>query len=107
MFTISGKNAMLDHLGTKITHVGALNASETEISTERVAITWSAAANGSMSASNQPVLSIPAGESVKHIIFMSALSGGVEYGRETYDTPESFTNAGTFTLTSITLSIGE
>jgi hypothetical protein len=87
---------LLDSTGTELTGGSPAYA--------RKAITWGAAANGSMSASNQPVFDVPAGASVKHVIFMSALTSGTEYARATV-TEETYGNQGTYTLTSATLDL--
>jgi hypothetical protein len=103
----AGKNAMLDELGTLITHVGLLDETDTEISGgsyTRETISWDAAASGEMDASNEPVFDVPAGNTVSKVIFMSAVSGGTKYA-EADVSNEVFTNAGTYTLTSVTLDL--
>lgn len=105
----AGKNSMLDHLGTEITHVGLLDELDAEVSGgspayARKAITWGAAASGEMAASNQPEFDVPASTTVNKVIFMSAVSGGTKYA-EADITDEVFTNQGTYTLTSTTLDL--
>lgn len=109
------KNAMLDHSGTLITHVsahtadpGATGASEVTGGSPayaRKAITWAAASSGSKSANGTlPVFDIPAGTTVTHIGWWSAVTGGTFYG--SWDTVnESFTGQGTYGLSAGTLTL--
>ena len=105
----AGKHAMLNALGALTTHVAAYtdDAGTTEVTGgtyARKAITWAAAADGAMAASNQPLFDIPASTTVKAIGFMSAISGGTQYAFANV-TDEAFTNAGTYTLTAATLDL--
>lgn len=85
MIPTAGKNVALDALG--ITHVGAHNAwpGETGASAElsggspayaRKAITFAAAANASKAASTQPLIDVPAGQSVAWLSGWTQASGG-------------------------------
>ena len=108
-FNDAGRNAMLDYIGTQITYLALYT--DTGATTEvtggtyaRKAVTWNAASGGSMSASNQPVFDVPAGTTVNAVGFMSAISGGTQYAFDQV-TAESYGGAGTYTVSSATLSI--
>lgn len=110
-FSTDGKNAMLDELGTLAVYVALYtdDAGTTEVSGgspayARKSITWNAAASGSKTASNQPAFDVPASTTVKAVGYMSALTGGVRYGLDNV-VDEVFAAQGTYTLTSVTLSI--
>jgi len=112
-FQDAGKNSMLDHLGTEITHVSLYtdDAATTEVTGgspayARKTIAWSAASGGSMAASDQPQFDVPGSTTVKAVGFMSAVSGGTQYAYHNV-TDEVFAGQGTYTLTSATLSIND
>lgn len=103
----TAKNAMLDHLGTLATKVGLYNGS-TEInggSYARQSVTWDSASNGSMSASDSIQFSVPAGASISHIKLFSS-DGNTEYADFLVST-EVYTNAGTYTVTTLTLDLNK
>ena len=103
----TAKNYMLDQLGSVAVYVALFDNTATEISGgsyARQSVTWNAASAGSKTASNQPVFNIPSGAVVDTIRLYSAVSGGTEYA--SYDaTNETYGGAGTYTVTSITLSL--
>lgn len=109
-YSINGKNTMLDNLG--VTHVSAHTAAPGESGTNEVtggtyarkSITFSAAAAGNLDSSNAPVLDIPAGTTVTHIGYWSALTGGTFLGF-TDVADEAYTNAGTLTITDADLDL--
>jgi hypothetical protein len=112
-FSNDAKNAMLNHIGTQITYVSLHTASPATSGNEisggspayaRKSITWATASNGSKAASNQPSFDVPAGKTVAAVGFWSAATGGTMYGDDDV-TPETFANQGTYTLTSVTLSL--
>ena len=70
----------------------------------RKSITWSAAAAGSMAASNQPVFDVPGSTTVTHVGFFSAVTAGTYMGMADV-TDETFGAQGTYTLTSTTVSL--
>lgn len=106
-FTTTAKNYMLDQVGTAITHVALFNGSGVEISGgsyARQSVTWNAASAGSKTASNAPVFQVPAGAVVATVRLYTAITGGTEYAN--YDAvDETYGGAGTYTVTSITLSL--
>lgn len=110
----AAKNAMLNHLATLIGFVslhtdvlGSGNIGEVTGGTPayaRKAITWGAAAAGSVAASNAPVFDIPAAATVRRAGFQSALTAGTYYGdAELVD--EAYAGQGTYTLTAATISV--
>lgn len=109
-YTTNGKNAMLDNLG--VTHVSAHTADPGETGTNEVvggtyarkSITFSAAAAGAIDSSNTPVLDIPAATTVTHIGYWTALSGGTFLGYSDI-TDETFSNAGTLTISDADLDL--
>jgi len=118
-YTNSGKNLMLDALRginptVAVAYASLHAASPGESGASEVtggspayarkAITMGAAATGSMAASNQPVFDVPAGTTVTHVGFWSAVSGGTFLGYADV-TDESFAGQGTYTLTSATLDL--
>lgn len=70
----------------------------------RKGITWNAAGSGQMTAQNQPVFDVPASTTVSHVGFWSAVTTGTYMGM-TDVTDEVFGAQGTYTLTSITVSL--
>lgn len=70
----------------------------------RKAITWSAAALGTMDSSNAPVFDVQAGDIVDYVGFYSASSGGTLYAIDQV-TQETFGGQGTYTLTDADLDL--
>lgn len=105
----SGKNTMLDYIGTICTHVALYSdaGGTTEItggSYARQSITWASASSGSKAISNQPVFQIPAGATVSTIGIVTASSGGTQHAL--FDaTDETYGGAGTYTITSLSISL--
>jgi hypothetical protein len=112
----AAKDAMLTQLGTLIAYgslhtadPGGTGANEVPISGSppyaRKAITWGTASAGSMSDTGaDPVFDVPTGTTITHLGFSSAVTAGTAYG-EADITDEAFGAQGTYTVTSITLSI--
>ena len=105
----SGKNVMLDYLGTICTHIALYSdaGGTTEIvggSYARQTATWGTSLNGVKSIINQPVFQIPAGATVATIGVMTAVSGGTQHAL--FDaTDETYGGAGTYTITSLSISL--
>lgn len=77
--------------------------------TSREAVTWAAAVDNSVAASNQPVLDVAGACEIMFIILFPAGTGGLgtdSAGHE-LSVPVEFTEAGTYTLTAMTMSIGD
>ena len=75
-YTVQGKNKMLDELGAVIKYVGLLDEGEIELSGGNhmpdSQLLGKAAANGEISATNQPVFNVP-GASVKYVVLCLTL----------------------------------
>jgi hypothetical protein len=113
-YSILGKNAMLNALGTLAIYVSLHDGDPGENGTAEISggspayarksITWNAAANGSLDDSNVPVFDVPAGKTVKYVGFWSALTTGIFYGSAAV-TNEVFAAQGTYTLTDADLDL--
>ena len=113
-YSTSGKNVMLDALGTAAGFVSAHASDPGDSGTgeisggapayARKAITWNAAAAGSKTASNSPVIDVEGGDTVAFVGLWSASTAGTFYGSADV-TDEVFGGQGTYTVTSFTLSI--
>lgn len=105
-------NSMADHLGTLATHVslhtadpGTTGASEVTGGTyARQLVAWDAAANGDLSLQGTETFNVPAGVTVTHFGLWSAATGGTFRGGGALSASETFTSAGTYNLTDITIS---
>jgi len=109
-FKSTGKETMLDALGAVAVKAALYtdDAATTEVaggSYARKDITWAGASGNSMAASNQPVFDVPASTTVKGR-GGSLTSGGVQHAFHNV-TDEAFAGAGTYTLTSATLTISD
>jgi hypothetical protein len=113
-YSILGKNAMLNALGALAVFASLHTADPGESGTNEVtggspayarkAITWNAAASGSMDDSNVPVFDVPAATTVSYVGFWSLVTGGVFYGSANV-TDEVFAAQGTYTLTDADLDL--
>lgn len=101
-------DAVANHGGGLITHIGLVNESGTEISGgsyARKPVTWTAASGDGLIRPNANlVFDIPAGVTVGGWRGYSALSGGTNYGGQDL-TQEAFANAGTYTLLAASTGI--
>jgi len=111
MYTIVGKNRMLDALG--VTHVSAHSADPLEAGANelplggayaRQPIDYAASAGGNLSSSNIPVISFDAANVVGYLGYWDALTGGTFLGSSQI-TEETFANAGTLTLNNSDLDL--
>lgn len=108
--TTTGKNAALAAVG--ITHVslhtadpGDSGASELSGgSYARLPITWNAPAAGNLDSADQPAFDVPGGNTINHVGYWTALTGGECRAGGTI-TPETFGADGTYTLTDADISI--
>jgi hypothetical protein len=112
-FTATGKNAMLDEIGTIAVKMRLLDSSDAEVvdhldASQDQSVTWGAAAAGSMAMSNNPEFEVKSGVTVKSISFRSS-DGNTEYARDVLaeGDRETFANDGTYTVTAATLSISD
>lgn len=112
--TNNAKNAMLDHLAgiavfasLHTADPGTTGASEVSGGSPayaRKAITWNAAASGSLDNNANPVFDVPAATTVSFVGFWSAASGGTFYGSSDV-TDETFAAQGTYTLTDADIDL--
>lgn len=108
--TEAAKNAMLDELGTLITHIGLANVA-TEVTGgspayARKAVTWAAASGGVLAMSGSLTFDIPAAGVVNRALLRSALTAGTDYGNATL-TEETFGGQGTYELTALTITLSD
>lgn len=109
-YTNTGKNTMLDALG--ITHISAHTAAPGETGINEVtggtyarqSLTFSAAAAGTKDSSNVPAIPIPAATTVTHLGYWDALTVGNFLGF-TDIADETFTNAGTLTVSDVDIDL--
>jgi hypothetical protein len=114
-FSTSGKNAMLDHLASIAVFASLHTADPADSGTNEVsggspayarkAITWNAAASGSLDNNANPVFDVPAGMTVTHAGFWSAATAGTFYGANALSASEAFGAQGTYTLSDADLSL--
>ena len=101
------RNAMLDALTINYASLhtadpGTNGANEvTGGSYARKAVTMAAASNGTRAASNQPVFDVPAGTTVAYI----GLWNNSTFLGSADPVDETFSNAGTYTVTAITIGV--
>lgn len=106
---LTGRNYMLDQLGTILTHVALYtdDAATTEVTGgtyARKAITWAAASAGSKAINGtMPVFDVPAGTTVRAVGFMTAISAGTQHAMYNV-VDETFAANGTYTITSASIS---
>ena len=109
----AAKNAMLDHLGTLITHVSLHSAFPATDVNEiaggspayaRQAVAWDAASGGSMAMTGTETFDVEGGDTVSAVGLYSALTAGTLYGGADL-TDETFGAQGTYTLPALTISI--
>lgn len=105
-FTTTGKNYMLDQIGSVITHVELWN--NAPAMEDRQALSgWESASNGSKYASDSSgtvvVFDVTAGKTVNAIKLVNS-TGAIVYAETSIDA-ESFNNAGTYTLTELKMEL--
>lgn len=109
-FSTSAKNTMLDaispsHVSAHTADPGDTGASEVSGgSYARQAITFAAAASGARDSSTTPAISIPSGNTVTHIGFWTASTGGTFLGSNSI-TSETFGSDGTLNITDADLTL--
>lgn len=108
----AAKNVMLDALAAAAVFVSAHDADPSttganELSSSpyaREAITWNAAASGTLDSLSQPMILVAGGDTVAYIGLWSAKTSGVFYGSADV-TDETFTGDGSYTVTDFDISI--
>ena len=103
----TSKNAMLDELGTLITHIGLADGGGevTGGSYARQAVEWGAAAGGVMAMTGTETFSVPGGETVDRCILRGHLTNATpDYGFASL-TQEVFGGDGTYEVTALTIAL--
>lgn len=107
-YDTTARNAMLDYLGTLITRAalhsadpGGANSASNELTGgspayARKAVTWAAAAGGTMDETTSPVFDVAAGSTVAYVSYWNT-AGTVRYLKKAV-TSETFAGQGTYTL---------
>ncbi len=113
----AGKNLALNALKDTITHVslhtadpgdtGANEVSGGSPAYARKAIAFNAAASGTMDDSTNGItFDVPAGTTVTHVGYWSAVTGGTFLAKSA-QTPETFAGQGTYTVTDADLTLAD
>lgn len=114
-YSTAAKNAMLNHLGTLVTHASLHSADPGDSGASEIAggapayarkaIAWNAAAAGAMDdTAAAKVFDVPAGTTVTHVGFWGAVSGGTFYGSDPIPN-EAFGSQGTYSLTDVDIDL--
>jgi len=104
----AGENLALDGLAAGISFVSLHTADpSTDGSSEvtggsytREAISWAAAASGSVATDAQIVFDVPGSTTITHLGYWSASTAGTFYGSRALDTSQTYATAGTYTIAS-------
>ena len=70
----------------------------------REAISWAAAASGSVSSDANIVFDVPGTTTITHFGYWSASADGIFYGSRALDTQQSYATQGTYTITAGSLT---
>lgn len=117
----NGKNQMLDAVRGSITHVSLHTADPGDAGSSEVSggspayarktISSSASSGGVVTFSALPTFDVPAGITVTHLGFWTAVTGGtIKWSEELKNSggtpsPQTFTTQGTLALASVTLNL--
>lgn len=116
-FSTTGKNVMLDHLGTLAIYMSLHDADPGAAGTTgeitggapayaRKSVTYAAASAGSKAMSGTATFDVPSGRGATHVGFWSALTGGTFYGSDALSAPEAtFSSQGQYVVNAATLTI--
>lgn len=111
----AGKHVMLDAFGASATFLSLHSADPGASGTTaelsggspayaRKGLAWNAAATGAKTNSAPVVFDVPAAQTVTHVGYWSAVTGGTYYGSRALGATESFTGQGTYTVPAGQLS---
>ena len=109
----TSKDIMLNALGADIAFCslhtadpGTTGTSEVSGGTyARVAVTWASAATHVMAANGTlPTFNVPASTTIEYLGFWSLASGGTFYGSAALSANETYTGAGTYALSAISIT---
>lgn len=103
------KNAIADHGGGLITHIGLVDGTGTELTGgspayARKPVTWTSASAGTIRPTADLTFDVPAGATVAGWRAYSALTAGTNYGGASL-TSETFAGQGEYTLLSASTGI--
>jgi len=70
----------------------------------RESISWNAASSGTATSSANIVFDVPTSTTITHLGYWSASSGGTFYGSRALDVSQTFSSAGTYTISAGNLS---
>jgi hypothetical protein len=108
--TVEGKNYALDGIASVATKARLLDNTNAEIldhvgASQDKVLSWGSASSGSVSTTTTVTFEVPAGTTVAAISYRST-DGVIEYGRDVIavENQETYTNNGTYNLTSVTIS---
>jgi len=104
----AGENLALDGLATGVTFVSLHTADPGTGGTDEVsggsytrkAVSWAAAASGSVSSNANIVFDVPGSTTINHLGYWSASTAGTFYGSRALDTAQTYATAGTYTIAS-------
>jgi hypothetical protein len=107
----TAKAAALNHLATLITHVSVHSSDPgaggaNQIST-RQSVAWNTATGTNLDSNGTQVFDITAGQTVSHVGLWSASTSGTFYGAKALPAPETFSNAGTFTINDLDINLND
>jgi len=93
-------NEIADHGGSVVTHVSLANGPNQgdELTVTRQPINWNSASGGDLDSQGEQVFQVSGGDTVSHVQYWSAETGGTFYGYSTV-TQETFAGDGTYTIT--------
>lgn len=102
-------NSALNHVGGLISHISIHSADPgstgaSEIGT-RQAISWSSASNGNLNSVGTQDFAVTSGQTIHSVGFWSASTGGSFYGSKALSSPETYANAGTFTVNDLDINL--
>ena len=116
-YSTTGKNYMLDQIGTVSTYMSLHDADPGTAGTTaelsggspayaRKAITWAAASGGTKAISGTITFDVPAARGATHVGLWSAVTGGTFYGSDALSAPEaSYSSQGQYVVNAATLAI--
>lgn len=104
----AGKHLMLNGFSASVTFVSLHTADPStgggsEVTGglyTREAVSWAAAASGSVTTNANIVFDVPGTTTINHLGYWSASTSGTFYGSRALDTPQTYATAGTYTISS-------
>lgn len=110
----AGKHLMLDGFAASAVYVSLHTADPGTTGTSEVtggspayarkSLSWAAASSGSKASSANVVFDVPASTTVAYLGYWSAATSGTFYGSRALSASETFTNQGTYTIASGSLT---